>query len=121
MRRYVLLVAHEPRDWAAASPEVRRSHADAHDAFHHFVAEHGRRLSSAALGDADTATTVHPGPTGTRAVTDGPFAELVAQVGGYYDVELPDLDRAIEAARLLPAACTVEVRPVVRVGRSDPS
>ncbi len=49
---------------------------------------------------------------GSRTVTDGPFAELAEQVGGYYDVELPDLDAAIAAARLLPPAYTVEIRPV---------
>ena len=121
MKRYVVLIAYEPWDWARATAEVRQSYVDAHDAFQHYVEEHGRHLSSAALGDADTATTVHPGPPGARAVTDGPFAELVEQVGGYYDIELPDLDRAIEAARLLPAAYTVEVRPVITIGGSDPS
>ena len=45
-------------------------------------------------------------------VTDGPYAETVEQLGGFYLVELPDLDAAVEAARLLPSAYTIEVRPV---------
>ena len=121
MKRYVVLIAYEASDWARATAEVRQSYVEAHDAFQRYVEQHGRHRSSAALGDADTATTVHPGPAGARAVTDGPFAELVEQVGGYYDIELPDLDRAIEAVRLLPEAYTVEVRPVVMVGGSSPS
>jgi hypothetical protein len=48
-------------------------------------------------------------------VTDGPFAELAEQVGGYYDVELPDLDTAISAGSLLHPSYTVEIRPVVGV------
>ena len=52
---------------------------------------------------------------GKATVTDGPFVESVEQVGGYYDVELPDLDTAIAAARLLPRSYAVEVRPTVQV------
>ena len=113
MKRYVILIAYRPWDWSSATPQVRQSYVDAHDAFQHYVDEHGAQLGSAALGDADTATTLRAGADGARIVTDGPFAELTEQIGGYYDVELPDLDAAIAAARLLPRAYTVEVRPVV--------
>lgn len=113
--RYVVLIAYEPGGWEAAGPRERQAFFDAHHAFERFVAEHGSRLSSAALADADTATTVRHGPGGEVLVTDGPFVELTEQVGGYYDVELPDLDTAIAAAGLLPAGYAVEVRPVVGV------
>jgi hypothetical protein len=115
MKRYVILIAYRPGDWASATAEVRVSYVDAHDAFQRYVDEHGTHLGSAALGDAETATTLRSGADGVRTVTDGPFAELVEQVGGYYDVELPDLDAAIAAARLLPPAYTVEIRPVIGV------
>ena len=88
---------------------------DAHHAFERFVDEHGRRLESAALSDADLATTVRHREDGSVVVTDGPFVELAEQVGGYYDVELPDLDTAIAAAKLVPRSYTVEVRPTVQV------
>ena len=120
MKRYVILIAFQPWDWSAATPEVRQTYFDAHDAFQHYVAEHGAHLGSAALGDVDTATTVRSAADGARVVTDGPFAELAEQVGGYYDVELPDLDAAITAARLLPSAYTVEIRPVIRIEGYDP-
>ena len=121
MKRYVVLIAYEPSDWGSASPQVRQTYVDAHDAFQHHVEEHGRHLSSGALGDAETATTLAPGPSATRAVTDGPFAELAEQIGGYYDIEMPDLDAAIAAARLLPAAYTLEIRPVVGVEGYEPA
>jgi len=120
VKRYVILIAYQPWDWSAATPEVRQGYVDAHDAFQHYVEEHGAHLGSAALGDADTATTVRPAADGSRVVTDGPFAELAEQVGGYYDVELPDLDAAITAAGLLPSAYTVEIRPVIRIEGYDP-
>lgn len=114
MKRYVLLLAYEPGGWDATSEEVRQAFFDAHHAFEEYVAAHGRRLASAALADADTATTVrhrHGSPT----VSDGPYVETVEFVGGYYDVELPDLDAAIAAASLLPPSYAVEIRPTVRV------
>jgi hypothetical protein len=120
VKRYVILIAYRPWDWASATPQVRQSYFDAHDAFQHYVDEHGAHLGSAALGDADTATTLRTAAVDTRTVTDGPFAELAEQIGGYYDVELPDLDSAITAARLLPSAYTVEIRPVIRVEGYDP-
>lgn len=113
MKRYVVLVAYAPEEWAAATTEQRQEYFDAHHAFERHVDAHGRRLHSAALCDADVATTISPGRGDDRVVTDGPFVELSEQIGGYYDVELPDLDTAIAAGRLLPAAYTVEIRPVM--------
>lgn len=115
MTRYVVLLAYEPGDWEAADEVERQRYFDAHHAFERYVDEHGRRLASGALCGADTATTVGRGVGDERVVTDGPFVELTEQIGGYYDVELPDLDAAIAAARLLPAAYTVEIRPVVTI------
>jgi hypothetical protein len=113
--RYVLLIACRPGQWDGADEAVRQTYFDAHHAFERYVDEHGKRLDNAALSDAELATTIRHGDDGEPVVTDGPFVELTEQVGGYYDVELPDLDTAIAAAKLLPSAYTVEVRPAVRV------
>ncbi len=113
--RYVVLIAYEPWAWAEASDVVKQEYFDAHHAFEQYIDEHGRRLSSAALSDADLATTITRGADGAEVVTDGPFVELTEQIGGYYDVELPNLDAAIAAGRLLPKAYTVEIRSVVGV------
>lgn len=115
MRRYVVLIAYEPGGWEAAGPQERQEYFDDHHAFERHVDEHGRRLHSGALCDAGTATSLGPGRGAERVVTDGPFVELTEQIGGYYDVELPDLDTAIAAGRLLPAAYTVEIRPVMTI------
>ena len=112
--RYVVLIAYEPGNWDGTDEVVRQEYFDAHHAFEAYVEQHGRRLSSAALSDADLATTVRRDGS-SDVVTDGPFAELTEQIGGYYDVELPDLDAAIAAARLLPRAYTIEIRSVVGV------
>ena len=130
--RYVLLLAHDPGAWADTwadnsadtSADTRAEQEGcgvAHAAFDAYVEAHGRRRSCATLADAETATTVHR--AGERAVmTDGPLAGALGggvQLGGYYDIDVPDLDAAITAAALLPAAYTVEIRPVVTSGGSD--
>ena len=118
MKRYVVLVAYEPGAWETASEEVRQEYFAAHHAFEEYVDARGRRISSAPLAGADTATTIRH-TDGAVTVTDGPFIESVEQVGGYYDVELPDLDAAIAAGRLLPASYAVEIRPAMSIEGYD--
>lgn len=110
MRRYFFLIAYERGGWETATPEERQAYVDGHAAFQDYVDEHGRRISGAPLADAETATTVR-----NTVVTDGPFAETAEMIGGYYDVELPDLDSAIAAASLLPPAYAVEIRSVIEL------
>lgn len=114
MKRYLVLITYEPGGWEAATPAQRQVYVDGHEAFHAFVDTHGRRISGAPLADADTATTIRR-KDGKAVVTDGPFVESVEMIGGYYDIELPDLDVAIEAASLLPPAYTLEIRAVIEL------
>ncbi len=46
---------------------------------------------------------------------DGPFAETREHLGGYYIVDVPDLDAALRYAAMVPAAKwgTIEVRPLM--------
>jgi hypothetical protein len=52
-------------------------------------------------------------------VTEGPYAETVEQLGGFYLVELPDLATAVEVASLLPREYDIEVRECLDVGVPD--
>ena len=61
----------------------------------------------------NTATTVRV-RSGKTLTTDGPFAETKEQLGGYYLIDVKNLDEAIQWAAKIPSAklgC-VEVRPV---------
>ena len=55
---------------------------------------------------------------GKRMVTDGPFAETREQLGGYYVIDVPNLDEAIAIASRLPPAAkgVVEIRPIHELG-----
>ncbi len=50
-----------------------------------------------------------------RTVQDGPYAEAKEQLGGYYILDVPSLDAALDWAARCPAAAdgAVEVRPVL--------
>lgn len=67
-----------------------------------------------ALHPSDTATTLRL-QDGERDIQDGPYAASKEQFGGYYIIDVPDLDTALHWAALNPAAAlgAVEVRPVV--------
>lgn len=118
MSRFVILIAYGESDWDEASEETRDYYFAAHDAFSAYVGEHGTEHGSAALAGTEHATTVRRAGRdrdGEVLVTTGPFAETAEHVGGYYDVELPDLDHAIEAASLLPSSYSVEIRPTISI------
>jgi len=65
------------------------------------------------LTHSDTATTVRV-RGGDRLLTDGPFMETKEHLLGFFVLEVPDLDSALQWAERMPAACfgTVEVRAV---------
>lgn len=75
-----------------------------------------------AKGQFIAASPLHPVATsasvrvrnGKPLVTTGPFAETTEQLGGFFVIDVPDLDEAIAVASRLPSAKkgTVEVRPV---------
>lgn len=72
-----------------------------------------RILSGEALAESSDATTVrHAG--GTRTVTDGPYAEAVEGLGGFYLLEAPNLDVVLELLELLPRY-DFQVSPAVDV------
>ena len=82
-------------------------------AFEKTVSDAGVKLDGIAL-DVSNATTVRVRVNGERVVTDGPFAETREIVGGYYLIDVPDLDAALDWAARCPGARygTVEVRTV---------
>lgn len=78
------------------------------------LAARGAMLGNGRLHPADTATTVAV-RDGETELTDGPFAVTKEILGGYWMVDLPDLDEAVKVAERLPIARygKVEVRPLM--------
>jgi hypothetical protein len=79
------------------------------------LSERETTFGGAELDFPSTATTVRV-RNGDVLTTDGPFAETKEVLGGFYLIDVPDLDEAISFAAAVPAARrggSVEVRPLV--------
>ncbi|MGW3470131.1 YciI family protein [Saccharopolyspora sp. NPDC000995] len=88
-------------------------------AFDKEVQEAGILVSSESLADLVTATAVRVDEDGRPTVTDGPFAETREILGGFYVIDVPNLDAALDWAARCPGARgdgSVVVRPVADFG-----
>lgn len=76
----------------------------------------GKYVGAAPLHPTSTATSVRV-RDGRPLITDGPFAETREQLGGFFLIDVPNLDEALDIAARIPAGRwgTVEVRPVIAV------
>jgi hypothetical protein len=114
--KYALLIYEDESVYGDKTGEAVQEIVAQHMAF---GAELGdKRLGGMGLKNTDTATTVRTGPGGAKTVHDGPFAETKEQLGGFYLIEAPDLDAAIEIAKRVPIyrQGSIEVRPVLGPG-----
>ncbi len=83
-----------------------------------FNAELGAaRVAGAGLKGSVAATTLRRAH-GTQTLHDGAFAEIKEQLGGYYVIDVPDLDAAIAIARRVPMLQdgAIEIRPLLGPG-----
>jgi hypothetical protein len=87
----------------------RRAYAEIDKWFH----RHGNKIQGGyQLQPERTATTVRF-DEGKPSVSDGPFIEGKEVIGGYAEIDVPDLDEAIAMAKEWPTGGPVEVRPVI--------
>lgn len=111
MTQYLLSVWHDG-EFDLPDPEVMQKVFAQVDAFNAEVQAAGAWVFAGGLHPRSSATTVRV-KDGEVSMTDGPYAESKEQIGGFWVIEAPDLDAALEWARKGAAACEgpVEVRP----------
>ena len=111
--KYMLLI-HSPEAFykSASKADIEQSMA-AYMAYTEAMKKAGVMLAGDRLQPVATATTVRV-TNGKTAVLDGPYAETKEQLGGYYIIDVPDLDAALSWAARCPGASrgAIEVRPV---------
>jgi hypothetical protein len=109
--KYMLLIYSDP---SAFNPADGEKIMGEYMAFTQEILDSGEMVAGDPLQGSETATTVRL-RNGKKATTDGPFAETKEVLGGYYVVDVKDLDRAIELAAKIPDARTggIEVRPIL--------
>ncbi|AMS30042.1 MAG TPA: hypothetical protein DIU09_07695 [Hyphomonadaceae bacterium] len=83
-------------------------------AFVQAIQQAGIVINGDGLQPPQTATTLRI-RDGKRVVQDGPFADTKEQLGGYFVIEVSDLDAALEWAAKSPAASggSIEIRPIM--------
>jgi hypothetical protein len=82
----------------------------------HELSAKGQYVTAAPLQSSKTAVSVRV-RNGKQVVTDGPFAETREVLGGYYIVDVANLDEAIQIAERHPGARygAVEIRPILEI------
>ncbi|HEX6698347.1 MAG TPA: YciI family protein [Solirubrobacteraceae bacterium] len=112
MAQYMMLVYEEE-----AEPAVQAEREQQLPMFvelHRSLREAGLLVGVQRLHSVDSATSVRV-RDGETEITDGPFALTKEALAGYYILDCPDLDAALDQAARLPMApwATIEVRPIM--------
>jgi hypothetical protein len=117
--QYMLLI-YTPTE-GGPSPEELQAEFPRWGEYTQALQEAGALRGGDALQPVETATSVRL-QGGETVVSDGPFAETKEVLGGYYLIDVPDLDEALKWAARIPSASygPVEVRPVM-VFENDPA
>jgi hypothetical protein len=116
--RYALMVYADQSSWHNMSEEeAAKARADSMPKWISLFEELEKAdpdVQGKELDDVTTAKTVRA-RDGKVLITDGPFAETKEQIGGLFEISLPDLDTALALAAKIPTAerGSIEVRPVV--------
>jgi hypothetical protein len=112
--KYAFTIYGDESRRASASEEDLQAMSQAYGAVTQEMNEKGVFVAGDGLYPTQTATTVRV-REGDREVTDGPFAETKEQLGGFYVLDVKDLDEAIGWAAKIPGSQfgSVEIRPVM--------
>jgi hypothetical protein len=111
--KYILLIYGDEREWESASDADKQQIYEAHGAYGEAMEKAGVMRGGYELKPVTTATTLRF-DDGKATTLDGPFAETKEQLGGYYLIEVDNLEQALEWAAKMPGMTSgaVEVRPL---------
>jgi hypothetical protein len=111
--QYILMLYSEEAGWGQMTPAQQQQGMAAYQAYTEALTNAGVLKGSNRLRPVASSTTVRMAD-GKPQVLDGPYVESREQLGGYYLIDVPDLDAAIGWAARCPGAShgTVEVRPI---------
>jgi hypothetical protein len=114
---YLLLIYSDDSQFEKLSPSQAKEGTAAYGAYTEALQKSGALRGGNRLRPVDTATTVRL-KSGKTEVLNGPYAETREQLGGYYLIDVPDLDAALSWAARCPGAShgIVEVRPIWAMG-----
>ena len=110
--RYTLFLYNNEADFANPSEEEIQQQMEIYGAYIGALQEAGVFVDTDWLQPSMTGTTLSL-RDGKRAVQDGPYADTKEQLGGYFVIDVPDLDAALAWAEKCPSAQygIIELRP----------
>jgi hypothetical protein len=101
MTEYIVLIPGNEAEWAKADEAERARVYGKHQDFAKALAERGHQVTGGAeLAQSTEARTVSR-DGGSLKVTDGPYAETVEQLTGYYTVQTENLDDLLDCVGIL--------------------
>jgi hypothetical protein len=111
--QYLLMIHTDEKGMQSAPKDAIAKMSAAYGAYTEAMMKAGVYVGGERLRPSSTATVVRTS-NGKTSVLNGPYAEIKEQLGGYYLIEAPDLDAAIEWAARCPGAQygAMEVRPI---------
>jgi len=113
--QYLILIYGDEKNFSsmAKDPEAIKTIHAAYGKYSGDLRTAGVLRGGAELKPTHTATTVRV-RNGKTVSTDGPFAETKEQLGGFYLIDVPNLDEAVKWAAQCPSALhgSIEVRPL---------
>ncbi len=118
MKYMVLLIGDGPqKPWPTMTPEEQGAVMTRFEQFDSACTQRDgvSIVAGEALDGPSSATVMRTGSDGATTLTEGPYAEVLEGLGGFYVVEAPDLDTLTELLRVLPPY-DMEIRPVIEYG-----
>ncbi|MFC4763335.1 YciI family protein [Dyella koreensis] len=111
--QYLLMTYVNEGGWAKLTPAEQEQGVASYRAYSDALVEAKVLVGANRLQRTSSATTVRAA-NGKAQVLDGPYADSKEQLGGYFLIDVPDLDAAISWAARCPATHhgVVEVRPI---------
>jgi hypothetical protein len=111
--QYMLLIYDAESGWMNMPKNELREMYARYTAVSKEMADAGVMVGGGELQPVVSATTIRV-RNGKALTTDGPFAETKEQLGGYYLIDVPNLDEALKWAAKIPSAAngSIEVRPL---------
>jgi len=115
MSKYVVLLPGDENVWEATSAEHKSEVYGKHAEFSKALEERGHKVvGGAELAHSREAKQVRSGTDGGVVVTDGPYAETVEQLTGFYLIESDDLDDLLDTCSILAGVeSSIEVREML--------
>ena len=109
----VMFPADNEAEWEAGTEADHQATFDTDHEFAQLLKARGATGHGAGLAHSSRARTIKRGPKSNALITEGPFAETVEQMSGFFIVTCDDYDALAAAAQILTQAHpVVEIRPV---------